>query len=178
VLRIVPKIDLGGFEHQLVDCKIRLRNGIVEEPGPGAPQQSRRSRPDARSASTPATARNAIRADRQRLQGVWSLISGTVSGRPGDAETKLLWTLAGDTIVVEMKERWVGKWTLDPTQSPKRINLAATAPDGTTTEVIRGVYEVRGDKLCLCLAYGDEPRPENLRSSPGTGQVSLALKRQ
>jgi uncharacterized protein (TIGR03067 family) len=175
VLRIVPKIDLSGFEHHIVDCKIRLRNGILEELG--TPGESR-PRLDPRPTFTPAMIQEAIRIDGERLQGVWSLISGAVSGRPGGAEAKVRWTLAGDSIVVEMHERWVGKWTLDPTRSPKRINLAATSSDGTTTEVIRGVYEVRGDKLCICLAYGDEPRPENLRSSPGTSQVSLALKRQ
>jgi uncharacterized protein (TIGR03067 family) len=76
-----------------------------------------------------------------------------------------------------MNVRWVGKCTLDPTRSPKRINVAATSSDGAAEQIL-GVYEVRGDKLCVCLAFGDDPRPESLRSSRGASQVSLTLKRQ
>jgi uncharacterized protein (TIGR03067 family) len=119
----------------------------------------------------------AIRIDRQRLQGVWSLSCGAVSGRPGGPDGKLRWTIAGDQIVLEMNDRWVGKCTLDPTRSPKRINVAATSSDGAAEQIL-GVYEVRGDKLCVCLAFGDDPRPESLRSSRGASQVSLTLKRQ
>jgi uncharacterized protein (TIGR03067 family) len=176
MLRIVPKIDLAGFEHRIVDRRIRLRNGILEEPG--RPAEDRSPRPAPRLAAAPAVIPAAIRIDRQRLQGVWGLVSGAVGGRPGGAGCKVRWTLAGDQIVMEMSDRWVGKWTLDPTRSPKRINLAAMSADGAATEEIRGVYEVRGDRLCVCLAFGDDPRPENLCSSPGTSQVSLALKRQ
>jgi uncharacterized protein (TIGR03067 family) len=130
-----------------------------------------------RPASTPATIHEAVRIDRQRLQGVWSMVSGAVNGRSGSAEAKVCWTFDGERIVVQMNDRWVAKCTLDPTRSPKRINLAATSPDGMT-EQIRGVYEVRGDKLCVCLAFGDEPRPESLRCSRGASQISLALQRQ
>jgi uncharacterized protein (TIGR03067 family) len=108
---------------------------------------------------------------------VWKLVVGAVAGRPGGPEGKLRWTIAGERVVLEMGQRWVGTCTLDPTRSPKRINLAGTSSDGATEE-IRGVYEVRGDKLCVCLAFGDDPRPETLRSSKGASQISLTLKRQ
>jgi uncharacterized protein (TIGR03067 family) len=176
VLRIVPRIGLAGFEHQIVERRIRLRNGILEEPG--IPGEERLSRLDPRPASTPAMIQEAIRADQQRLLGVWRVISGAVGGRPGGAEANVRWTLDGERIVVEMDNRWVGKWTVDPTRSPKRINLVATSSGGATADVVRGVYEIRGDTLCVCLAFGDEPRPENLTSGQNTSQVSLALKRQ
>jgi uncharacterized protein (TIGR03067 family) len=173
-LRIVPKIDLDGFEHQIVERKIRLRNGILDELG--VPEEDRR-RLDPRPASTPAAIQEAIRMDRQGLQGVWSLVSGAVGGRSGSAEAKVRWMIAGDKLVMELNNRWEGKYTLDPARSPKRINLVATSPDGAPLEVIHGIYEIRGDELCICLAFGDEPRPESLRSSSGASQISLALKR-
>lgn len=157
-LRIVPKIDLSGFEHRLVDRTIRLRNGVLDEPA--AP-----------------TTLEAVRADRQQLQGVWGLVSGSVGGRPNLGDAKVRWTVRGDQVAVEMADRWVAKSTLDPSRSPKRINLAATSADGAT-EIIRGVYEVRGDRLCVCLAFGDEPRPESLRCGRNSRQISLVLKRQ
>lgn len=152
-----------------MERKIRLRNGILEDGGAPAG-----ARPGARLA---ALREEVARADRQRLQGVWSLVSGAVNGRPASQDTKVRWTVAGDQVTVEMDDRWVGKCTLDPSATPKRINLAVTSSDGTK-EDIRGVYEVRGGRLCLCLAMGDEPRPESLRSSQGKNQISLALKRQ
>jgi uncharacterized protein (TIGR03067 family) len=120
---------------------------------------------------------DAAHTDRRRLQGVWSLVSGSVGGRPGGPDGKLRWTIAGDRVVLEMGQRWEGKCTLDPNRSPKRIDLAATSSEGAR-EQIRGVYEVRGDKLCVCLAFGDEPRPETLRSNKGASQISLTLKRE
>jgi uncharacterized protein (TIGR03067 family) len=173
-VRVVPVIDLKGFRHQLVERRIRLRNGILDESD--APAMDGRPCVASKPAPMPAMVQEAIRADQQRLQGVWNAISGAVSGRPSDAQAKVRWTITGDKIVLEMSDRWVGKCTLDPARSPKRINLAATSSDGATEE-IRGIYEVRGDRLCVCLAFGDEPRPESLRSSRGARQVSLALER-
>ena len=180
-LRIVPKIDLSSFEHRLVDRKIRLRNGILEEVDEMRPDKVGKADGlvlGSKSASARAAAvTDAVRADRQRLQGVWRLVSGSVGGRPGGPDGKLRWSVAGDRVVLEMGDRWVGASTLDPARSPKRIDIAAKSSDGTV-EQIRGVYEVRGDRLCVCLAFGDDPRPENLRSSKGANQISLTLKRQ
>lgn len=176
MLRIVPKIDLTGFEHQIVESKIRLRNGIVEEDG--TPSGAGGRCLDSIRAPAAAVIQDATRTDGQQLQGAWRLLSGALNGRPGSADAKIRWTVAGDKIVMELGNRWEGKYTLDPSKSPKRINLVARSDDGARAEEIRGVYEVHGDKLCVCLSFGDEPRPEILRSSPGAGQVSLALTRQ
>jgi uncharacterized protein (TIGR03067 family) len=120
----------------------------------------------------------AIRIDQQRLQGTWRLISGAVGGQSGGAEANARWIIAANKIVMELEDRREGKFTLDPAKSPRRIDIVTTSSDGKTTEEIHGVYELRGDDLYVCLASGDESRPLNLRSSPGTRQVSLVLKRE
>jgi uncharacterized protein (TIGR03067 family) len=173
-LRIVPKIDLTGFEHKLMDRTIRLCDGVVEELT--ASPEGGRLRPQPASEPTSTATQEAIRSDQQRLQGVWKMMFGAVGGRRSGADARVRWTVTGDQVVMEMNDRWVGKCVLDPTRSPKRISLVAASTDGTREE-IRGIYEIRGDRLCVCLAFGDEPRPDNLRSSRGTRQVSLALQR-
>jgi uncharacterized protein (TIGR03067 family) len=119
----------------------------------------------------------AVRSDKQRLQGAWKLVSGAISGRSGRAEANGRWIIAGEKIVMELKDRREGKFTIDPAKLPRHIDLITTSSDGTKTEQICGVYELSGDYLYACLAPGDEPRPGYLHASPGTGQVSVLLKR-
>jgi uncharacterized protein (TIGR03067 family) len=120
----------------------------------------------------------ATRADQKRLQGTWKLISGAVGSPLGGVEDDARWIIAGNKIVMKQEKRREGKFTLDPAKSPRRIDIVTTSPDGTKTEEIRGVYELHGDDLYVCTSSGDEPRPANLRSSPGSGQVSFVLKRE
>lgn len=176
VLRIVPKIDLTGFEHRVIERKIRLRNGVLDEANP--PAEDGRPQVALKPATSPALIQEAIRAEQKRLQGTWKATTGALSGRPGGVEADVRWTISGDRIVLEFNGRWEGTYRLDPAASPKRLNLILKSPDGKRTEELRATYEVRGDDLCICLASGDDARPEGLRSSSGTGQVSFGLKRE
>lgn len=131
---------------------------------------------DTRPDPTAAMIQEATLADQRRLQGAWRVISATVAGQPRGAEENARWTIAGATIVMEVEERREGRFTLDPSKSPRRIDIVAASSDGAQPEEIHGVYELRGDDLSVCLGSGDEPRPTSLR--PGTGQVSFVLKRE
>jgi uncharacterized protein (TIGR03067 family) len=175
-LRVIPKIDLSGFEHKLVEHSIRLRDGKLEEGGTAWDDE--RSRLDTRQAPTSAMIEEAIRNDRQQLQGTWKMTSGTVRGKSSEVKTTASWIVTDDKIVIEMGERWEGKFSLDPAKSPRRIDIVTISPDGKKTEEIRGVYELRDGDLYVCLAFGDEARPANLRSSSDSSAVSLILKRE
>ncbi len=176
VFRIVPRIDLTGFEHEVFEQPIVLRDGLLQE---GATAwEDARGRVDTRPDPTAAMIQEATLADQRRLQGAWRVISGAVGGQPRGAEENARWTIAGATIVMELEERLEGTFTLDPSKSPRRIDIVAASSDGAQPEEIHGVYELRGDDLSVCLGSGDEPRPVNLHSSPGTGQVSFVLKRE
>jgi uncharacterized protein (TIGR03067 family) len=120
----------------------------------------------------------AIRTDQRRLQGTWRLTSGAVGGQSGGVKGKTRWIIDGNKIVMEMEERRDGKFTLDPAKSPRRIDIVTTSSDGKTTEEVHGVYEFLDDELHVCLASGDEPRPANVHSNPGSRQVSLVLRRE
>ena len=120
----------------------------------------------------------AKRADQKRLQGTWNLSSGAVDGQSRSVSEKARWIIDGNKIAMELKKRVEGEFTLDPAKSPRRIDIVTTAPDGEKPEEMHGVYELRGDDIYVCLSSGDEPRPTSLRASPGTAQVSFALKRE
>ena len=131
-------------------------------------------RPDA----TPAMIEEAKRADQKRLQGIWSISSGTVGGQPRDATKKARWIIDGHKIVMELEQRREGKFTLDPAKSPRRIDIVTTATDDEKSEEIHAVYEFSGDEVYVCLSSGGEPRPTSLRANSGTAEVSFVLTRQ
>lgn len=167
---------MAGFEHKIVEQRIVLRNGLLEE---GSTQwEDERAHVDPRPDPTPAMIEEAKRADQKRLQGTWSISSGTFGGQASEATKKARWIIDGNKIVMEVEKRVEGKFTLDPAKSPRRIDIVTTATDGKESEQIHGVYELRGDELYVCLNSGDEPRPTSLRASKGTAQVSFLLERQ
>jgi len=169
-------IDLEGFEHEIVEQRIVLRNGLLAE---GITSwENERASVDTRPEPTPAMIEEAKRADQKRLQGIWSISSGTVGGQSSGASEKARWIIDGNKIVLELKDRVEGKFALDPAKSPRRIDIVTAATDDEESEEIHGVYEFRGDDLYVCLSSGDEPRPTNLRPSPDTAQVSFVLKRE
>jgi uncharacterized protein (TIGR03067 family) len=122
----------------------------------------------------------AIRTDKKRLQGAWSVVAENVGGQShrtgGDSHGS--WIIDGDKIVMRADGRREGKFTIDPSKSPRQIDITVSSSDGKKKETIRGVYELRGDDLYVCLASGDEPRPLALRPASGTDQVWLGLKRE
>jgi uncharacterized protein (TIGR03067 family) len=174
--RVVPKIDLSGFKHEVVEHRIRLRNGVLEK-GETALDDDR-SRAGGGPAPSPEMIREAIRVDKQQLQGAWALTSAVVSGRSGNVQLPSALVVNGDKIVVKLSDRWEGTFTLDPSRSPRRINIVTRLADGAKGEEVRGVYELRGDELYICLVGGDAPRPASVRASPESGEVSMALQRE
>jgi uncharacterized protein (TIGR03067 family) len=176
VLRIVPKIDMTGFAHKIVDRRIVLRGGVLAEGATSWDDERRRD--DPRPAPTPAMIAEATQADRKRLQGEWSLVSVRFGGNQYNAAANTRWTVRGDRIVMELSDRREATFTLDLSKSPRRIDLVAASLDGKAKEHVRGVYGLRGDELSVCLAADDEPRPANTYASPGSEEVSAVLRRQ
>jgi uncharacterized protein (TIGR03067 family) len=174
----VPKIDLVGFEHKIVERRLVFRNGRLEK-GTTA-WEDERGRRDTRPAPSQAMIEEAIRTDKKRLQGTWSVVSENVGGqsRRTEGDSHGSWIIDGDKIVMQTDGRREGKFTIDPSKSPRQIDITVASSDGKKEETIRGVYELRGDDLYVCLASGDAPRPLDLRAASGTDQVWLGLKRE
>ena len=154
-----------------------LRDGFLE--AGATPWPDERAIVDPRPAPSPAMIQEAIRLDQQRLQGTWKVISADVGGRSAGLKQNVRWIIAGSKIVMELGERREGKFSLDASKSPRRIDIVAMASDGKQkADSLLGVYELSGDELRVCLDSGDEPRPASLRSSQDTNQVSLVLQRE
>jgi uncharacterized protein (TIGR03067 family) len=124
---------------------------------------------------------DAVKTDLKKLQGNWKLVSAVVDGKKLPAD---LIKDRGDRIEIEgEKYTYHGPviremtLTLDPTKSPKEIDL--TQRRGDQTKVWRAIYEVDGDMLKICRHQdGAQPRPTGFTSKAGSGWSSTVWKRE
>ena len=67
---------------------------------------------------------------------------------------------------------------VDPSANPKAFDVHFTKSDGGgQTGMFRGIYELDGDKLAVCLG-SDETRPSELASTPGSKNVLMIFNRR
>jgi uncharacterized protein (TIGR03067 family) len=113
--------------------------------------------------------------DMQRIQGTWALVSSESDGvsRPPDSIKggKVLMIFEGDQLIAKLEGRStvLGTFALDPTKMPKAYDR--TYPDGSPR---RGIYELEGETLKICIATVGKERPTAFATKPGDG-VSLLV---
>lgn len=123
----------------------------------------------------------AITKDRTRYSGEWQVVSLEVSGNQVDEEDakKLIivngidgtWNITVDgTIMVQ------GSSEIDPTQTPKTVDLKITQGAGSG-DVVLGIYELGEDTRKVCLGQAGKERPTEFSASAGSGRVLALLKR-
>lgn len=120
-----------------------------------------------------------VEAELAAFEGSWSLASGVIDGKPmAEAEVKRYkrtykgdrWTFSQDgKILLE------GQVKVDPTASPKTIDLTFVDPKDQKKGKLVGIYELKGDEATHCLA--GEARPAELRSEPGSGHILFVWRR-
>jgi RNA polymerase sigma factor (sigma-70 family) len=112
--------------------------------------------------------------DRARLQGTWQVVSMEKAGLVA-LDPDLRFTFAGDQLTWSSAGVRTPPWpyTLDPSQDPKAIDLAAA------TGALRGIYRLDGDMLTLCLNHDpvNGKRPTAFRAPPEAPDVGLYILR-
>jgi uncharacterized protein (TIGR03067 family) len=120
-------------------------------------------------------------AKKSELEGNWKGDSLEKAGQQLDEHAKTVrWEIAGDKItVLEGDLRVQGTITVDSKKSPKTIDVEAKGDGGRISLVLIGIYALEGDVLKVCYASTkDAKRPKEFKTSPGSDQVLLVLKRQ
>ena len=116
------------------------------------------------------------KADKDKVQGKWKITEAVVHGRPLPLERAVA-VLGGDTM--EFKGDKVAvrdemRFTLDPSKSPKWIDLSPAQKKGPVV----GVYALDGDKLTLHYdGLGTTGRPTGLEFKKGVNTTRLVLER-
>jgi uncharacterized protein (TIGR03067 family) len=122
---------------------------------------------------------DAAKADRDKLQGVWTVVSLEVGGKEvgADETKKFKLEFKGDKVIFTAgDDRHEGTFKLDPTAKPKAIDvMPLDGPDKGKTE--RGIYAFEGDTLKICGADADKERPKEFTTKEGSGRTLVVLKR-
>jgi uncharacterized protein (TIGR03067 family) len=122
------------------------------------------------------------KADREKLQGDWKTESFLLNGAPLPKEKQFpdrLLTFKDETFseVRGGKVAVRGTFTLDPSKSPKWLD-ATFLEGGPKGETVRGIYELNGDTLRVCVGTPETDRPTVFESKPDSGLRLIVYKRK
>src|SRR5262249_30337498 len=121
----------------------------------------------------------AIKKEKKNLVGTWKLVSCEAEGEK--VPEKILkaevvrWRITESTVIstVDSEVKGEDKYTLDPTTSPKAIDL--TDKEGRRTP---GIYLLEGHKLKDCLNERGKDRPKEFASKPESHLSVWVFKRE
>jgi len=114
----------------------------------------------------------------QRLGGTWTVVTQQMDGGPQSEPQP------NDRMVFErnsLRRRQTApdgtecgeevSYTVDPTKSPKQINVSQWG------KTAYGIYELDGDHLKICIDRSGQGRPSEFKSQPNSEQMSYTLQR-
>lgn len=124
----------------------------------------------------------AIKKDRQRIAGTWTVVALVVDGNSSQAEdAKKITVINGSdgTWRIQLEGREISKGTsvFDPSQRPKTIDFTPTDGEGKS-ELHVGIYELGENTRKLCFAPAGKERPTEFVSKSGSGHILVTFERQ
>jgi uncharacterized protein (TIGR03067 family) len=114
-------------------------------------------------------------------QGTWLASSFRRDGQetPQEIVRTITRTVVKDHVVWKRNGKSFAGTTmvLDPKQSPKSIDVIA---DGGPTRGKRvlGIYRLDNDRLTICMADADQPRPKEFKAEKGSRQTLMTFTRE
>ncbi len=144
--------------------------------GPGSPKgaQKKANEAPARGQPTPEAGESQSKTDRERIVGNWFIINDD-SQRRGE-----MWVITEDSILMHAKDGGAiahhYAHRLDDSKEPKQIDITVSLIKGPTVGVIKGIYDLEGDELRLCLGEIGKDRPAAFPEKPKLGEL-LVLRR-
>jgi uncharacterized protein (TIGR03067 family) len=122
----------------------------------------------------------AIEQELNRFEGTWRFVSIDVDGEkiPPKLLEKDTLTLKGKQFVsVVTGNTTHGVFKVNPNHKPMTIDLTFSDGPGKD-QTQKGIYELEGDTQRICFAKGNQERPAEFASKPGSGQMIQVLKRE
>jgi uncharacterized protein (TIGR03067 family) len=118
------------------------------------------------------------KSDKELLQGSWQIVEAEMNGKKaegeeGDRIKALKLVVKGGT----MKLKFESAFTLDEKKKPRQIDLEVTEGPPREVGTWRGIYQLRGDELRLCLSPPGGERPKRFTSEAGGQSILVTLKR-
>lgn len=124
---------------------------------------------------------DAIKKDRKAIAGTWQAVGLEIDGNPAKPEdAKRLLVVNGDdgswTLTVDGKEVSKGTSSIDPTKNPKQIDFTPSSGD-TRGALFLGIYDLGEKSRKMCFSPQGKPRPKELVSKSGTGDILVKFER-
>ena len=115
------------------------------------------------------------------LKGTWICLSATVDGKPLPNETTdlLSLTLTENRYKTEKGPEVLfdSSYTIDPSVSPKQINMVGTEGDLAGKEA-QGIFSLEENILRICYVMPGLPRPKEFKSHVGSNTYLVLWKRK
>ena len=122
-----------------------------------------------------------IKADLERLQGTYTMLSLEVDGKsvPEEKLKSSTLTIKGDKYIIKVKEQtYETQMILDPEQKPKTIDMKFL--DGANKDkTALGIYKIGDDTFTMCRRLNpDQARPQDFGTWPNTNTFLVVWKKQ
>jgi uncharacterized protein (TIGR03067 family) len=123
---------------------------------------------------------DALKKEQARFEGVWSFALVEVDGNkqpvPPFDTNKLIILKDGRFVVLQGPRITRGVMKLDPTQSPRHLDVVVQSPGKGQT--IPAIYELEGDTYKLCSSFRGKGRPTAFETRADSGMILQVLKRE
>jgi len=122
----------------------------------------------------------AIAKDLEKLQGVWSVVSMEMDGRPLSEERrkKTRLTIRGEKFTFDTGvDSHEGLYKIDPTKDPKQLDIVITRGD-EKGKVYLVIYKFDDGKMIQAMRLDNKSRPLEFTGKAGTGAALEIWQRE
>jgi uncharacterized protein (TIGR03067 family) len=124
--------------------------------------------------------------DKRDIQGTWRavMLEDRGTSKPvQDGTKRLILIFEGESIRAVVPDGssavFAGSFALDPTRKAIDLCLTKHTEQGEVDrEVCPGIYELRSDRLVLCIALPGRSRPKDVNSTKDNFQSVMILERE
>ncbi len=122
-----------------------------------------------------------VQREEERLAGTWLVVSVEADGQAVPAQhfrgLKMTFRAGKFTAQKGQGERQEGAYKLDPSKSPKQIDISRKdGPAAGRNQV--AVYSLAGNTLKICSGGSAKDRPDGFDTRGQAGRVLMTLRRQ
>jgi uncharacterized protein (TIGR03067 family) len=116
--------------------------------------------------------------DKDKLQGIWEFVSGEMAGKKveGDEAAQIKkhqFVFKGEKLTTKQESTY----TIDSSKRPKEIDLKVDKGPEQEQGTWKGIYDLKGDELTLCMAPPNQDRPTEFVTKEDKMMMLLKLKR-
>jgi RNA polymerase sigma factor (sigma-70 family) len=118
-------------------------------------------------------------ADKDRLQGSWAILSIHEDGKEpqGDEAERIKmhkFVFKGDKLTAKGEH----SYSIDASKKPRHFNLIVEEGPEAERGTWQGIFELKEDRLTICLAPPNQDRPTVFESKEGEHTILMRLKRE